>query len=122
MRTSRLFRGSGDEAAAIDGATEAPGPDMQAGGSQPVDRCAPAPEGHPPRRTPQGTDHPTATRRRPTIGNAPEHEAVGPNTPTGGGMLTPVVIVTHEPHMARGALNTLAMLDGRGTVHAVDDS
>src|SRR5690606_5420919 len=83
MRTSRLFRGSGDGAAAIDDATEAPGPDMQAGGSQPVDRCAPATEGHPPHRTPRGTDHPTATRRRPTIGNAPEHEAVGPNIPTG---------------------------------------
>ena len=38
------------------------------------------------------------------------------------GVRTPVVIVTHEPHMARGALETLAMLDGRGTVHAVDDS
>lgn len=38
------------------------------------------------------------------------------------GVRTPVVIVTHEPHMARGALETLAMLDGRGTVHVVDDS
>lgn len=34
----------------------------------------------------------------------------------------PVVIVTHEPHMARGALDTLAHLTGRGTVHVVDDS
>ena len=40
----------------------------------------------------------------------------------GVGVRAPVVIVTHEPHMARGALETLAMLDGRGTVHVVDDS
>lgn len=37
-------------------------------------------------------------------------------------MRTPVAIVTHEPHMAMGAIESLSMLDGHGTVHVIDDS
>lgn len=37
-------------------------------------------------------------------------------------MRTPVTILTHEPHMAMGAIESLSMLDGRGTVHVIDDS